>query len=481
MPMVVDQTPLAPSTKPEPDPPLALTADRFGIRADFVPKESYISRDFLELEKRKLWPKVWQIACREEEIPNVGDYVVYEIAGESILVVRAAPGVIKSYYNVCQHRGRILKEQPHGSTKFLYCRYHGWRWTLDGRNDRIVDPDDWNGCQKFGAEDLRLKETLVDTWGGFVFINMDLTAEPLRSFLGPVPAYLDGFEFEKWRYRWYKTVILPCNWKTALEGFNEAYHVAATHPQILEHMGDDVTRSFTFGPHGMYRYPLERRPLGAPSSRTGKPMPDDLRAGIVRHWQEMDETLRAMYSPRSVAAVQRLMSETPADASIEEMYADMMRFQREAAEIEGAGWPELTGQDLYEAGTNWHIFPNHVFLPLTDASIAYRARPNGDDPDSCIFDVWSLVRYAPGQEPPLVREFYPDWTQDTEANFGLVLSQDFANFAQVQKGMHSRGFEALRTSPLQESEIPNMHRALWAYISAPDEPASPRPEAKTRP
>lgn len=78
--------------------------------------------------------------------------------------------------------------------------------------------------------------------------------------------------------------------------------------------------------------------------------------------------------------------------------------------------------------------------------------------------MWSLMRYTPGSEPPLKREFYPDWQENTVENFGLILSQDFSNFGATQKGMKSRAFEGSRVNPLQESEITNMHRALYEYI-----------------
>ena len=93
----------------------------------------------------------------------------------------------------------------------------------------------------------------VDTWGGFVFINMDPNAEPLAKYLEPMPEYIDCFEIETMRFRWYKSIRLPCNWKVACEAFNEGYHVAATHPQLLDMQGDDVTRSFAMGRHGDVR------------------------------------------------------------------------------------------------------------------------------------------------------------------------------------------------------------------------------------
>ncbi|WP_250961736.1 aromatic ring-hydroxylating dioxygenase subunit alpha [Pseudomonas sp. CG7] len=221
------------------------------IRVDFVPHGPYISPQFLQLENERMWPKVWQVACRLEEIPHVGDYVTFDVIGESIIVTRLTGDKIKAYYNVCQHRGRRLTSGCGHATKF-HCAFHGWQWNLDGSLLRILDEEDWAGCPSMAKEDLALKEVLVDTWGGFVFINMDPQAEPLAKYLAPVPEFTDCFEFEKMRYRWYKSIRLPCNWKVALEAFNEGYHVAATHPQILDTQGDDVTRSFAFGKHGMF-------------------------------------------------------------------------------------------------------------------------------------------------------------------------------------------------------------------------------------
>jgi hypothetical protein len=182
----------------------------------------------------------------------------------------------------------------------------------------------------------------------------------------------------------------------------------------------------------------------------------------------MDETLAAMFTPRAVAASKRLLTEVPESADHMTVLMEYQRFHREAAEADGAGLPELSHDQMAKIGMNWHVFPNHVFLPLIDGSIAYRARPHGDDPNRCIFDAWSLVRYPPGEEPPLVREYYEDWSVDTKERFGLVLSQDFHNFGQVQKGMKCRGFVGSRTNPVQELEIPNMHRALFRYLFGED-------------
>ena len=436
------------------------------VRTDLVPKEGYISRDFLRLEAERMWPRTWQVACREEEIPNNGDFVTYDIGDESIIVIRAQGGGIRAYYNSCQHRGRRLTESSGRTAKF-HCKYHGWQWNLDGSIAKVLDREDWEGCPDMEDEALRLKEVRVGAWSGFVFVCMDPEAASLEAYLDPVPSYVDRYEIGKMRYRWYKSVRLPCNWKVALEAFNEGYHVAATHTQLLEFQGDDVTRSFAMGKHGMFGYPTATRPPGAPSPRTGKPMPTDIRPGLVAFYQEMENTLKAIYTARDNDAVRRILTEMPADANPMEVLIKAFDVQKEAAAASGAGWADLTLEEMGQAGTDWHVFPNLVFLMYPDGALAYRARPDGDNPDSCIFDIWSLARYAPGSEPPLKREFYhgkDDWRQSE--NFGLILSQDFSNMIEVQRGMKSRGFTAARTSPLQETSISNFHRVLYEYVSA---------------
>lgn len=438
------------------------TAD-LSIRPDFLPKDGYLSAEFTRLENERLWPKVWQIACRLEEIPKVGDYVTYEVAGESIIVIRTTKDTIKSFYNVCQHRGRRLKDpSTSGNTASLYCKYHGWSWKIDGSVERILDPEDWSGCKDFSNNELRLKETLIDTWGGFVFINMDLKAEPLRKYLDPVPKFLDPYEFENMRMRWFKSTVFPCNWKVALEAFIEGYHVGATHPQLLQ-QADDLSRSHIHGKHGNF-FQTFQRPVGAPSARTGKPIPKDIRAGYIRFYTILEEQLKALVSQRATEANSRLMTEVPADTPHMEVMMKALQFQKEAAISTGAGWPRVTPEQMGEAGVDWHVFPNHAFLMTPDAYLGYRARPNGDDPDSCLFDIWSLVRYAPGTEPKVTREFYPDGLADPVGAFGLILAQDIANMTEVQAGMKSRGFAGSRTNPLQESTVYNLHRMVREYV-----------------
>ena len=97
----------------------------------------------------------------------------------------------------------------------------------------------------------------------------------------------------------------------------------------------------------------------------------------------------------------------------------------------------------------------------------YRLRPNGDHPESCIFDVWWLQRYPEGKEPPIEHQFWP--TPESFKGENPFLEQDFANLIAVQQGMHSRGFEGQRTNPVQEIAISNFHQALHRWLGLTDE------------
>src|SRR6478736_7887498 len=238
------------------------------VTADgFVPKERYTSREFLDREMDGLWSRVWQVACREEELGAVGDYVEYVIGDQSILVVRSATDDIRAYFNACLHRGTRLAD---GAGNFaegtIRCRYHAWRYELDGRVAEIVDRDDFGDCL---PTDMKLGAVRCERWGGFVFVNLDPDAEPLLDFLAPLPDLLAPYRFEDMRLRGSITTILPANWKVVVDAFNEAYHVQGTHPQLLP-WTDDVSIEYEqLGKHAHYgRLPNARRLL-RPSPRLG--------------------------------------------------------------------------------------------------------------------------------------------------------------------------------------------------------------------
>ena len=400
------------------------------VRDDFYPKADYLDRQFHELEKEHLWPRVWQIAAREDEIPNAGDYVVYDIIDESIIVVRGEDGAIRAMHNFCPHRGTQLA-QGSGNARQFICPFHGWRFGIDGTNTKIVDPQDWGDCLKDGDADL--VPVNVGTWGGWVWINMDPECQPLDEFLSPMNAMCELFEFEKLHPAWYKSVTVPANWKTVLGAFTEFYHVQTTHAQMLTYTRD-YSISRAMGRHGWISYlGGAGLPVGRSDRLPPKEVPD-FREYLFEYAQQFKDNLRAMQTERAYEATQRLRTETSAETPPEEVVGKWGQFIYEAAMQSGAGWPEnLTPEYIAESGFDWHVFPNTAFLhPAIEAVLWYRFRPNGDDHESCIFDVWSLERYAPGTEPKVQHEVFEDWR---DGDFPLIFKQDFMNIPKVQKGM----------------------------------------------
>ena len=196
-------------------------------KTDFIPYESYISPAFAKGEKERLWPAVWLVAAREEEFSEPGKFVTFDIADESILLTRDTTGQIRAFFNVCPHRGRRITKGCGLAAKF-YCNYHGRQWNLDGTNKVMIDSGDWTGIS---PADVALRPVRVDTWGGFVVVNIDGQAEPLLDYLHPWPEMWENYRIQDMRYRWFKTTKLNCNWKVALEAFLEGYHAQTTHPR----------------------------------------------------------------------------------------------------------------------------------------------------------------------------------------------------------------------------------------------------------
>ena len=198
-----------------------------------ISKDRYISRAWHEREVEFLWKRVWQFACREEEIPNPGDHVVYDIAGLSFIVIRTEDGAIKSYPNACLHRGRKLKDND-GHCSEIRCSFHAFAWTLSGELSDV--PARWD-FPHIDTEEFHLPEVKVGTWAGFVFINPDPNAESLESFIGEMADHFSIWDLGSAYVEARVCKVIHANWKIAQEAFSEAYHVSGTHPQILPNLG----------------------------------------------------------------------------------------------------------------------------------------------------------------------------------------------------------------------------------------------------
>ena len=429
------------------------------VRPDFVPTDDYTSIEFARLENEKVWLKVWLIAAREQQFGKTGDFVRFDIGAESIVIVQREDGSLGAFYNVCQHRGRRLVDAPSGNLgDHFFCRYHAWRYELDGSPRYIHHQDDWNDCATFNPDQVGLKGLRLDTWGGWVWVSMDPDIKPLGEYLAPAPELLEAFEFQNLSITWYKTVRVKCSWKTAIEAFVEAYHVAGTHPQTMRGVsgGGNKAPATRVRDHTVIRIDRNTRRV-APG-----PNASDPRQRMLESVREQAETLQALVTDHYLRAAERMATEVPPDADLGK---ELRRLHREEMELAGARWPAgLSDELIKEAGDTWHIFPNTVLLASYNGALWYRSRPDAKDPEACLFDIWWLGRHPPGQEPPIQHDVYesPQLFGDSNA----FLAQDFGNIEEVQQGMNSRGLAAARTNPVQEVAVSHLHEVLRRYINS---------------
>ena len=415
-----------------------------------VPKDRYTSTRWAALEQERLWPKVWQIACREEDVANVGDYVEYEIGDTSILLVRSGRRTLKGFFNSCLHRGTRLRAGS-GKAEELRCPFHGWCWALDGTNREVVDLHDFPGLD---PATLRLAECRVDTWAGFVFVNLDPDAAPLATFLGPLFEQLAPYRIEDMRYMSWRTVRIPANWKTAIDAFNETYHLFGTHPASISG-SDDVNTSYAlFPPHGRMV-----TPVGIPSPRLeGKEVSQlmpEMVAGILAIQKVTPDQLAYMKLLRDGEIA------LPEDMTVQQLFAQMSR-----ARLRKRGYdnPGLTNEQ-YGENWNYYIFPNICFNVLPGEFYGFRARPAGDDPNACWFDEISLRFPEPGHLPRAHESVaWSDDRDEREATWGHIVNQDFTNLPEIQRGLRAGGARHVRFSGYQESRIVTMHQELDRYL-----------------
>ena len=418
-----------------------------------VPRARYTSSEFAELEFERLWSRVWQVACREEEIAEVGAFSEYVIGDQSILVVRSGPDTIRAFHNTCLHRGTRLAD---GTGMFadacVQCRYHAWRYDLDGRLIEVVDRDEFDPI----PPDTGLNAVQVGRWGGFVWICLDPGAPPLLDFLHPLPTVLAPYHLHRLRIRTYLSTVLPANWKVAVDAFNEGYHVQGTHPQLLPWTDDVGLEYEPLGIHAHYgRLPSARRQL-RPSPRLGLSEGEYDEGEILENFVA---GLGGLFYRDERQLVEGIRA-TPADG--ETMLSRYQKGRREILVARGVAVDEFADDQLTSA-EDVYFFPNMVGPIYPGIAIVFRVRPNGTDPDSCIKDTWFLQWPTP--DKPFgrsERRFFPDWT---ERDWGEITNQDYANMEHVQIGMKSRGGPPLRLNRRQESNLLHMHKMIDRYLT----------------
>ena len=406
---------------------------------DPIPKRRYTSRDFARLEWERMWTRVWLVAGRESDVPRPGDYFTFEIGAESILVIRQRDGSLAARYNVCMHRGNRLREPGPGHAERFSCLFHGWEYDVDGRLLKALDPQCFP--QGLPGEVLGLRPVRCDTWGGFVFVSLDPEIEPLANYLGIVPAHLDPYGFERWKVAFDCTIEIDCNWKTSVDAFNEAYHIAATHTWTLEFTDDVNTQYDCYDKHTRMIFPEIVASPRHPGAGTVTP------------------AMKEMFLRRAGIDVDRFEGDT---AAARRAFAEAIRAIGPSV---GADFSNLNESQMCD-DFHYTIFPNVTFNTHSMFLWVFTHRPHPTDPNKMFFDFWNLVN-TPGQDVPRPEKVILRADEKTAVgdlcDGGNVLDEDLYNLPRIQRGMNSRAFESLHLGT-QEVRIRHFHDTLMRYV-----------------
>ncbi|MBB4146426.1 phenylpropionate dioxygenase-like ring-hydroxylating dioxygenase large terminal subunit [Sphingobium scionense] len=431
-------------------------------RADFpleisdperIPTARYYDADFYRRECEELWPHVWQMACRVEQVPEVGDWIEYSNLGKSVIIVRTKDG-IRAYHNACRHRGVPLTEGSHGNCKGkgFICPFHGWRWNIEGKNTFVYGRHMFSEHQ-LDEQDLALRPCRTEIEMGCVFINFDDEAPSLREQLGPLAIGLEAYNADKMRAEWCFGTVLPANWKIAMEAFMEGYHVMRTHPQLQQKV--PILYNMMYG--------MDTGGIGVPinPNRSMKENIEDQ----VEHMQLLSDGMAGMCHAKDVAVARTLIDvELPEDPgqAIMQWFGMVNHFVTQAGQARGEPTPDLNKIAVETPVKSVEfIFPNYFLLPFLSSMAAYRIRPLG--PESCMFELWSLTHFPEGQEPPVVME--PVMLPYDSDQFPMIPRQDYSNIPIQQKGMHAEGFDFMRLSKDIEGLISNYQRIIDGYLN----------------
>lgn len=200
------------------------------IAAETLPAALYRDPSLYETERRRIFARSWQLVAHEAQLPEPGAWLAIILAGYPLILVRGNDDRIRCFHNVCRHRAGPLAPDGRGRCDgALVCRYHGWRYALDGR---LASARDFGPAADFDPRAYGLIGALCENWRGFLFANIDRDAPPLASVIAPLAERMRHMPLETWRPVRHASHEIRCNWKTYVENYLEGYHVPVVHPAL---------------------------------------------------------------------------------------------------------------------------------------------------------------------------------------------------------------------------------------------------------
>jgi carnitine monooxygenase subunit len=423
-----------------------------------IPTPRYYDEAFYRLENEKLWPHVWQMACRTEMLLNVGDWVEYSNLGQSVIIVRSKDG-IRAFHNACRHRGVPLAEAGgHGNCKAqgFICPFHGWRWNTEGTNTFVYGRHLFDERQLDEAE-LALRPCRHHEAIGCVWINFDDDAPGFEETMGPIIGRLEKKGQGGQRAEWWFATELPANWKVAMEAFMEGYHVMRTHPQLQRAVP------------GLYNsmYGHDTGGIGDQVNPNWTKQEN-----IDAQWENLrllSEGMAGMVHAKELEIAKMIPADILPDdpeQMIMHWFGAVQHAITETLRARGENVPDLNAVAVSDpVNAVEFLFPHYFLLPFFTSTSTYRIRPTG--PETCLFEIWSLTHFPEGQEPPPVME--PTVLPYNSDQFPPIPRQDYSNIPIQQLGLHAKGFDYMRLSNQKEGMISNYNRILDGHLAGVDQ------------
>ncbi len=427
---------------PHPAPAFLGEGDVAAIGGASFGIEAYTDPAFHAREVETVWARCWQLAAREDEVPNPGDYSVYDIVDQSAIVIRGRDGTLRAFVNSCPHRGTRLCD-GHGNTPRIRCAFHGLAWANDGELKQLTC--DWDfGDAEPGA--FALTPVKLGVWGGFVFVNFDPEAGPLEDYLEGLPDHFTRWPMERRFTAAHVVKHLDCNWKITVEAFVETFHVVGLHPESLPFFGDVNSQYDVWA--GKRHISRMINPSGVPSPHLGAKMtPERTLAAAAKFGLCADGPLAPGETVRG-----RIV------ARLRGLYGDSF----------GVELGHLSDSEILDV-IQYSLFPNFIVFGGFGSPLAYRSRPDGDNPNKSIFEVWLLLPYGGDDRPPPAptRVLGPDehFADVAELSYyGPIIDQDADMMPKVQQGLRARPKGKITLSAYQEMRIRHMHKTLAEYM-----------------
>ena len=409
----------------------------------------YLDAQYVPEEVEKIWKRTWHVACRAEDIPNVGDRVAYDVGSLSFLIVRSTETTFKAFWNSCRHRARRLCGDTPESGDMIQCPFHAWSYDLDGKLTWVPREEEFPGLQ-IGT--IGLRPVQCDAWGGNVFINPDMAAAPLSEFLGVMPDHFKDCPQED-RYtavRIKKKVKI--NWKSGLEAFLEGYHVLTTHPSGMPIFGSTYTQTDCWDD-----------PVAAVSRLITPALVPD---GWVKDEVTPRLSLELFCNTYGLPMPPEGIGHTTAEGRT---YAAEQTAEKYLAQtgIDFRGRSNSYLVDMHQ----WFAFPS--FFPWWGEGLPwwYNFTPLGDSPDECVMEIRFLQAVPPGApRPPCAETTWIGFDQQGRdfpetGQVGYIMDEDMENMEEVHKGMKAADPAMARPmlASKQEIRIRHFHEA---YIRA---------------